>query len=36
MKIAKKTAGRMVDLADIEELERAENIKSRKRSNPSP
>jgi hypothetical protein len=29
MKIAKKTAGRLVDLADLEELERAEKIKSK-------
>lgn len=29
MKIAKKTAGRLVNLADIEELERAERIKTR-------
>ncbi len=31
MKIAKKTAGRLVDLADIEELERAEKVTDRKK-----
>lgn len=29
IKIAKKTAGRHIDLADIEELERAENVKTK-------
>ncbi len=29
MKTAKKTAGRLVDLADIEELERAEKVRTR-------
>ena len=35
LKTAKKTAGRLVDLADIEELERAEKVKNRQQR-PEP